>query len=488
ALSACTCSLVRLGFAAGGGAGCGRARRLRGAGVEEVPPPFEDRMEDAKRGKHTVPIDLKPQQPAFPLDNARPITPPNDVFDPPFSPPPPSTPGPPTSHPQSSSPQRRTPRRKIIQKPGGITIEYHSILDGTPCDMDGNDLADGDPPFPQEDPPADDYAPFSNRAHFEFAEFLYNEEQMSAAKINRLLHLLACMYPDEPPQNTRAHEIYSLIDDIKHGNVPWDSFSIKYNGKLPTEGPIPPWMTQEHEVWFQDPLQVLENQIRNPSFEGQFDYAPKRVFHEGKRQFRDLMSGNWAWSQCDILAEDEETHGAMFAPIILGSDKTTVSVATGQNDYYPLYASIGNVHNSVRRAHRNAISLIGFLSIPKTSKEYADNAEYRKFRRQLFHASLEQILSTLRPFMTKPRITRCADGHFRRVIYGLGPYIADYPEQALLACVVQNWCPKCTAPPGDLDGPIGGRRSHMHTARLLEGQTCTLKELWDSYGIVGDLI
>jgi hypothetical protein len=44
--------------------------------------------------------------------------------------------------------------------------------------------------------------------------------------------------------------------------------------------------------------------------------------------------------------------------------------------------------------------------------------------------------------MTVPRVTRCCDGHFRRVVYGLGPYIADYPEQALLACVVQNWCPK----------------------------------------------
>ena len=55
----------------------------------------------------------------------------------------------------------------------------------------------------------------------------------------------------------------------------------------------------------------------------------------------------------------------MFAPVILGSDKTTVSVATGQNDFYPLYLSLGNVHNCVRRAHRNAVSLIAFLAIPK---------------------------------------------------------------------------------------------------------------------------
>jgi hypothetical protein len=55
----------------------------------------------------------------------------------------------------------------------------------------------------------------------------------------------------------------------------------------------------------------------------------------------------------------------MFAPVILGSDKTTVSVATGQNDFYPLYLSLGNVHNCVRRAHCNAVSLIAFLAIPK---------------------------------------------------------------------------------------------------------------------------
>jgi hypothetical protein len=57
----------------------------------------------------------------------------------------------------------------------------------------------------------------------------------------------------------------------------------------------------------------------------------------------------------------------MFIPIILGSDKTTVSIATGQSEFYPLYISIGNVRNNVRRAHRNALVLLGFLAIPKGS-------------------------------------------------------------------------------------------------------------------------
>jgi hypothetical protein len=55
----------------------------------------------------------------------------------------------------------------------------------------------------------------------------------------------------------------------------------------------------------------------------------------------------------------------MFIPMILGSDKMTVSVGTGQNEFWPLYGSIGNIHNNVRRAHGEGLVLIDFLAIPK---------------------------------------------------------------------------------------------------------------------------
>jgi hypothetical protein len=79
----------------------------------------------------------------------------------------------------------------------------------------------------------------------------------------------------------------------------------------------------------------------------------------------------------------------------------------------------------------------------------------------------------------------------------------DYPEQALLASIVQNWCAWCvfTILPNfelispffigclslmnDLDRP-SVNHSHEHTDTLMEG--LTLKELWDDFGIVGDLI
>src|SRR6266545_6037538 len=59
-----------------------------------------------------------------------------------------------------------------------------------------------------------------------------------------------------------------------------------------------------------------------------------------------LAYTEWSMLQNDI-AQDPKTYGATFCPIILGSDKTTVSVATGQNEYYPLYMSNGLVHNNL---------------------------------------------------------------------------------------------------------------------------------------------
>ena len=68
----------------------------------------------------------------------------------------------------------------------------------------------------------------------------------------------------------------------------------------------------------------------------------------------------------DQIARDESTHGAMFVPIVAGSDKTTVSVATGHQEYHPVYMSPGNLTNIAQRAHTNALLPVTFLPIPKS--------------------------------------------------------------------------------------------------------------------------
>jgi hypothetical protein len=55
----------------------------------------------------------------------------------------------------------------------------------------------------------------------------------------------------------------------------------------------------------------------------------------------------------------------MFVPIYISSDKMTVSVATGQNDFHPVYISVGNIHNDIRRADVGGFVLLTFLPIPR---------------------------------------------------------------------------------------------------------------------------
>ena len=50
------------------------------------------------------------------------------------------------------------------------------------------------------------------------------------------------------------------------------------------------------------------------------------------------------------------------------------------------------------------------------------------------------IHKPLEPFMRDWDVIRCSDHHFRRAVYGFGPYIADYPEQTAAAGTVYNWC------------------------------------------------
>lgn len=68
----------------------------------------------------------------------------------------------------------------------------------------------------------------------------------------------------------------------------------------------------------------------------------------------------------DKIAIDASTHGTMLVPVVAGSDKTTVSIASGQQEYHPVYVSPGNVSNTARRGRGNAVIPIAFLPIPKS--------------------------------------------------------------------------------------------------------------------------
>ncbi|KAH0834698.1 hypothetical protein J3R83DRAFT_10225 [Lanmaoa asiatica] len=352
-----------------------------------------------------------------------------------------------------------------------IFRNYHPFLTGQPCDALGEFLPVGSPPASRERRPQDDWAPFHSRLQFKLADFLYTRNQMPAKQIDTLLDIWAeslCDVGGRPLFATH-NDLYNTIDAIPLGDVKWQGFAVKYTGtNMPDDNGEAPWMEDAYDVWFCCPLQTIHNMLANPELKEKMDFRPYQEYDAqlGDRRFQDFMSGDWAWDQSDIIVQDNpECEGAAFVPLIMGSDKTTVSVATGQHDYYPLYLSLGNLHN--------------------TTREEAKTARFRKFRHQLFHVALSHILQGLKPYLERWEVVRCSDDHYRQVVYGLGPYIADYEEQALLACIVCNWCARCLGHRKNLDE--GGLwRSRKHTDLLINELDTNI--LWEEFSIVGDLV
>ncbi|PBK73224.1 hypothetical protein ARMSODRAFT_987174 [Armillaria solidipes] len=296
------------------------------------------------------------------------------------------------------------------------------------------------------------WAPFDDEVQFCLTDFLFQKVEMSQDDINDLMDLWALDLEkkcgsDAPFDNHEA--LYKAINEIRVSSAPWKCFQTIVPEDLSRDAPD--WQKQSYQMWFHDPDVVIQNILANPDFANKFDATPYiHLNSDGQCCWSDFMSGNFAWHHSTQIYEaNPNTKGAMYVSIILRSNKTTVSIATGNVEYYP---------------------------------KYDRDVAFRLFKKKLYHQSLTAILCSLVPAMTTPVVHQCPDEYYRHVIYDLGLYIVDYPEQVLLAGIVQGWCVKCTSPATNLNAP-GDRHSRKHTKVLLDAFKNELDVLWDNYNI-----
>jgi hypothetical protein len=110
---------------------------------------------------------------------------------------------------------------------------------------------------------------------------------MSGNKIDELMEIWAAhqlaQYNDDndddpSPPFANAQDLYDIIDATELGDVPWQGFAITYDGEVPDNPPN--WMSTQYEVWYRDPLLVMESQIGNHDLGNEMDYALKQVFSQ----------------------------------------------------------------------------------------------------------------------------------------------------------------------------------------------------------------
>lgn len=119
--------------------------------------------------------------------------------------------------------------------------------------------------------------------------------------------------------------------------------------------------------------------------------------------------------------------------------------------------------------------LVGYIPVSNLSN-ISDEDERSEASWQLFHTCMESILEPLKTLSRTGMDVLCADGGVRRVYPILAAYIADYPEQATIACVRENFCPICWIPPNK-KADISLRYPLRDRDRTLDA----LNDYWNGY-------
>ncbi|KAG9119868.1 hypothetical protein FRC07_004892, partial [Ceratobasidium sp. 392] len=281
--------------------------------------------------------------------------------------------------------------------------------------------------------------------NFEAAELLLTTGMSGKA---RTKHLKSSFYQHQ------CHDYQACVcKGKKKDKIPWDNDQQMLSDvdRLPHG---PDWYAKDvvvgeggpyervHTVYFRRIIDVIRELIGNPAFKHMMRYAPERHWTsrwQHSRVYGEMWTANWWWLR-QLLLPDR--HGTI-APLIIASDKTSMTKLSGNQSAYPVYLTIGNISKEYRRqASKHATVIIGYLPVDDF-RDVSGKISRARLKGELVHYAMNSVMEGLEEAGREGVEMWCADGWLRRVYPLLAAFVGDWPEQCDMACVVRSGCPIC---------------------------------------------
>ncbi|KAJ3751645.1 hypothetical protein EV360DRAFT_76046 [Lentinula raphanica] len=204
----------------------------------------------------------------------------------------------------------------------------------------------------------------------------------------------------------------------------WKSKKMVVDPAYPTKKPL--------YLFYRDAIEVLQDIFKSPLVQDSLAFTPLRIFETAaklNRVYDSWLSGERAWRlQAELPA------GRTLIGTILSSDKTTISVMTGNRCAHPLLISIANIeHEHLSKASHHLLQLLALLPIPvyrHKSQEVRGVLENR-----LFHRCLDVVLRPLKLAAAIGVLMADPVGQVRICHTPCAAWILDTPEATLVSCV-----------------------------------------------------
>ncbi|KAG8730719.1 hypothetical protein FRC10_002397, partial [Ceratobasidium sp. 414] len=268
--------------------------------------------------------------------------------------------------------------------------------------------------------------PFADFLEFEFVKWMVVNDisQTARDKLIKLPIMERCQL-----SFSSNYALNKLLDKLPSAGPRWTRIQRTITGTLKdTKGAN--FLKEEIEIWVRDIVEVIKELIGNMAYGNKLVFVPQRVEinnDPSRRKIDEMWTADW-WMRIQNLLPP----GATVVPIILSSDATQLTNFSGGKSAWPVYITIGNIPKSIRaKVNSYSTLLLAYLPVPKLQCFPAKERGDQKAR--IFHESMAQILDPLLTAGVDGVEMNCGDGYVRHCYPILAAYIADNPEQTMIA-------------------------------------------------------